>query len=242
MYRAMRPRLIATIALFAAILGVAGCGSGGSEDDEPAVTFTPETLTHEYGYAQPTSFGAIVYATHPKDFQNKTIYAYVIDTQGVITPQVIVVLQDEKSAKVTFTPAAKLAVGVHQGSFQIRLCKDQQCNSELRGSPVSVPYKLTVLNLPMQATLQGTTAFTARAGSTTNSVSTLVGGNACCLPWTATVNASWLTVSPSSSDRFEQMTVRASPIGLAVGSYTGALTLKSELDTKTVTFTMTITP
>ena len=90
-------------------------------------------------------------------------------------------------------------------------------------------------------------SFSAVAGGPSPAAKTIAvsntGGGS--LNWTASENASWLAVSPSSGTNAGTMTVTPSTSGLAAGTYTEDITLAATGATgspKTVTVTLTLDP
>ena len=115
--------------------------------------------------------------------------------------------------------SAMLKIGRYQGSFQVHLCNDSVCNVEYAGSPVSLPYDLTVTPAPLQAYANTTTAATVHWGGVIpNNVIVSVLGSIS--NWTASSNASWLNVLNGAGVNAGSFSVSYAPQGLAVGNYT----------------------
>ncbi len=65
------------------------------------------------------------------------------------------------------------------------------------------------------------------------------------LTWTATSSAAWLNAAPASGSTPGQIVVNVNPAGLAVGVYTGSITIKDSaggLSLVSVTYTITSGP
>ncbi len=139
--------------LLALAMAVTACGGGssgndgGSQDSSYRLTFTPGTLTasHAQGVPQPLT----VTATLDRAV-SQTLNVVVVDNVGVIDPNVQLSPGTGNSYQAVMTPKASLAIGEHAGSLQIKLCLDNAaiCNSQLPGSPFTLPYKFTVTAPP----------------------------------------------------------------------------------------------
>lgn len=133
----------------AAALFMAGCGGGGGGDGPapaPAnytLTFTPSTLTA-------TVPGGISAALSVDAQIDRTIAdpvnVAIIDTRGVITPNVILTPLSQTAYRATLFTAPTLAAGNYTGSFEVRICRDAPttCASPIPGSPWRLPYNLTI--------------------------------------------------------------------------------------------------
>jgi hypothetical protein len=96
-------------------------------------------------------------------------------------------------------------------------------------TPQKLPVTLTIQPPPTIAVLDTPVFLSAMSGSSTAATTTFrisnVGGGR--LNWTVSDDASWLTLSPTSGSfrtSVSTVTATASPVGLAVGTYTATLT------------------
>lgn len=127
--------------------GGGGGGGGGAPDPGYRLSFTPGTLTASY--AQGTSTPLSVTATLDRSV-SQTINVAIVDSVGVIEPNVQLSPGAGNSYQAVVTPKATLAAGDYNGSLQIKLCFDNPvtCASPLPGSPFSLPYRFAVTAPP----------------------------------------------------------------------------------------------
>jgi hypothetical protein len=98
-------------------------------------------------------------------------------------------------------------------------------------SPLTVPVTLTVnaVASPTIGASPSSLSFTATVGSSNPANQTLsitnAGGGT--LSWTATDNASWLTISPASGTAPSTLTASVNISGLAAGTYNGTITISA---------------
>lgn len=135
-------------ALFVSVLLAAcggGGGGGGDGDDspDPAVRFSPNKIV----VSGPTgSFGFGVTATlvNPKDFTNENLYVVIEDPQQVLQPTVGLHVIDSRTVLVDLFTSFTATAGHYQGDLTVHLCKDAGCTAEFPGSPVKLPYDITL--------------------------------------------------------------------------------------------------
>lgn len=217
--------------LVVALVAACGGGGSGSDEEEPAVTFAGP-ISQGYQYGQPSQFTALATARRPKDFQGDgKLYVLVIQPEAVVMSEVYITVTGDDTARVTFNAVPQLAVGTHEGVFKIRLCKDAACNDELKGSPVSLPYKVVITPVSLTVTA-GATRFIAQVGATMP-LSTGFNVDRGWVPWTITSDVPWVTVTPSSGRSFTNVRASLTTSSLAVGTHTGTLTVKAEEEVKT---------
>ncbi len=245
-------------------LALSGCGGGDSSSTavptvpvvdvpavpaaaSPALSFAPVTLaaTFSAGTSQALSAAAVV--TRPADFAGvANVYAYVVDDSGVILPTALVTQNSATSFSVRMSTVPTLSLGAHKGSFSIKLCKDSACATQFAGSPVALPYELTVTPpaLPqITATASAPLAMTARAGAdatTTDSVVTLTAAGR---NWTLASGAAWLKPAVTSGSGNTAVAVKLDPSGMTAGTYTSDLSFKSDDgQSATVPASLTVLP
>lgn len=120
------------------------------------LTFSAPTaaVTVEAGRSMPISADAAV--TTPSDFSTASaVYAYIIDTTGVILPQVQIVQTGPTSYRAVMQTAPSLAAGTYKGSFTVKVCRDVNCAQQFPGSPMQLPYEITVTAPPAPVTPPG---------------------------------------------------------------------------------------
>ncbi|RZJ07124.1 MAG: hypothetical protein EOP39_17225 [Rubrivivax sp.] len=127
--------------------GSTGGGTGSTTPVDYKLSFSPASLSATYseGSAQPLT----VTATLDRAV-SQTVNVAVVDSIGVIEPNVQLTPGTGLSYQATLQPKASLSVGEHSGSLQVKLCLDnpQTCASPLPGSPFLLPYKFTVTAPP----------------------------------------------------------------------------------------------
>ncbi|MEJ5999408.1 outer membrane protein assembly factor BamB family protein [Paucibacter soli] len=136
---------VATLAL---AMTACGGGGGGSEQSQRyQLSFSPATLTESFLQGAPSPLTVTATLDRPV---SQTINAVIIDSAGVIEPNLQLAPGAGNSYQATVTPKAALAVGEYSGSLQVKLCFDSptSCNSPLPGSPYALPYKFTVTAPP----------------------------------------------------------------------------------------------
>lgn len=218
------------------------CGGGGGGDGGTALlSFTPSTVTANV--ASGTSATLTVRATtgNPSLFSGP-VYVYVVDSAQVLLPSIELAQVDSRTISATLHTSPALAAGRHQGSFQIQLCNDAACASQIAGSPVPLPYDLTITPAPLQAVAASSTAASVhRGGTLASTVAVSVSGPA--LGWTATTAADWLQISPGSGTGPGSFSVAYRTPTLAEGSYASVVTVRaSDGQTVTLPFTLEVLP
>lgn len=197
----------------------------------PALSFAPTLLSASFSAGTTQALSATGVVARPADFAGvANVFAYVVDDSGAILPTAVVTQTNATQFNVRLTTVPTLAIGPHKGSFSIKLCKDSACASQFAGSPVALPYELTVTApaLPqISAVASVPLSATVRAGvtATTDSIVTL---NAAGRNWTANSAATWLKVLVPSGSGSSAMSVKIDPSGMAAGTYTSELLFKSD--------------
>jgi hypothetical protein len=149
-------------------LPFAGCGGGGSGGDDGSwLTFTPSTVEVSAYQGDTPSFS--VTATSSKTISS-VVQLGIIDTVGVITPQVELVAESTLRYRVTLHLSPTLTAGTHTGSFEVRVCEDNPvtCAKPVAGSPWHVPYRITIqpgTNLTPLVPLAGAGAWSTFQGN-----------------------------------------------------------------------------
>jgi hypothetical protein len=133
--------------LFIMVVGLAGCGGGGDDGDDAALTFSPTTVTASVVAGTSATLTVRATASNPSLFTG-SVFVFVVDSASVLLPAVELALVDSRTVSATLHTSPALPVGRHQGTFQIQLCNDANCTSQIAGSPVPLPYDLTVTAAP----------------------------------------------------------------------------------------------
>ncbi|NYE61948.1 hypothetical protein FHW58_003155 [Duganella sp. 1224] len=234
---------------------LAGCGGGGgggggttgggttTPATSPALTFTPAAFTGNVTAGTSLTANITANVTRPGDFTNASVTAVVVDSAGVLLPNMQLVQDSASQYHAVLQTAPSLAAGNYKGSFSVRLCRDSACASQFPGSPVALPYDITVQPagsatftavpaMPLTATAQSGGA--APSGVT---VAITSGGS-----WTAASGAGWLKLSATSGSGNASLGVSYDASGLAAGTYTSNLTVTSGGSTITLPATLTVLP
>jgi hypothetical protein len=237
---------------------LAACGGGGGGDSGPgassaappappvtssgpALRFVPEkmTATAEAGSSVTATVSAT--ALRPDDFSG-TVYALVIDSNGVLLPnaRVLAISATEYSAVLQTSPS--LAPGVYKGNFSVKLCRDAGCASQFPGSPIDLPYEITVT--PQKAATLAAAPVTTLAGTmhlggaAPRQAAVAVNGGS--QQWSATSSVTWARLGNSSATGSASFTVDFDPAGLKEGSYQGEITVAAA-DGQTVKLPVALT-
>ncbi|MTV37681.1 BACON domain-containing protein [Duganella radicis] len=232
----LRPAHAAVPFLIAALLtGCGGGGGGGGSGGDstpaasPALTFTPSTISATVNAGASLTMNVIATVARPGDFAGaSSVFATIVDSNGVILPTATVVRDSDTQYHAVLLSAPTLAAGNYKGSFSVRLCRDNGCASQFPGSPVALPYDITVVPagtatftavpaMPLSATAQS-------GGTPPATVSVAIG--AAGRGWTAdNGGASWLKLSATSGTGDGTLSVSYDTTGLAEGNYSTTLTI-----------------
>ncbi|MRW87326.1 quinoprotein amine dehydrogenase [Pseudoduganella sp. FT26W] len=245
----LRPAYAAVPFFIAALL--AGCGGGGGGGSagggtttpvaSPALTFTPASVTGSVTAGTSLTSNITAVVTRPGDFTNANVTAMVVDSVGVLLPNMQLVQDSASQYHAVLQTAPTLAAGRYQGSFSVRLCRDSACASQFPGSPVTLPYDFTVLPagsanftavpaMPLTATIQS-------GGAAPASVPVAITSSG---SWSAASGATWLKLSAASGSGNASLNVSYDLTGLAAGTYTTNLNITSAGNTITLPATLTV--
>lgn len=245
--------LAASVALVLSACGGGGSGGGSNNSGSnsgtgsppagnvtpavpsPAATFAPGKLVVSVEEGNSRTVTLIAKIARPADFADATaVYAYIVDTTGVILPQVQIAKTsaDEYSASLSIAPTLKQ--GSYSGNITLKLCRESACLNQFPGSPVPLPYEVTItspppppVNVSSNIPLSATVSRGANA-TTTALVAVKTDGRA----WTATSDVSWLKLSGASATGNGNFQVAYDLAGLPVGNYTGMVTVLAADGTK----------
>lgn len=204
--------------------GGGGGGGGGSSPGAPALlSFNPSTVTANVEIGTSATLTVRATARDTSQFSS-TVYVFVVDTAQVLTSDVQISAIDATNVSATLHTRPALALGRYQGNFQVKLCRDSACASEFAGSPVALPYDITVANAPLRASLVSTAPTSVHRGetlSTSSNFSVTVKD----LAWTAQAADSWLQVVNGSGTGNGNFQLRYLTTGLAEGNYASSVTV-----------------
>ncbi|NVM75603.1 hypothetical protein FHW83_001390 [Duganella sp. SG902] len=242
----------AAIPLLVAAL-LAGCGGGGGGGGtgggptapvaSPALSFTPASVTASVLAGTSLTVNVMAAVTRPADFSGATVFASVTDANGVILPSSSVVRDSDSQYHAVLLSSPSLAAGNYKGSLSVRLCRDNGCASQFPGSPVALPYDITVLpagSTTFSAVPAMPLSGTAQSGAPAPApVSVAIG--AVGRSWTAsTGGAAWLKLSAASGTGDGSLAVSYDATGLAPGGYSTNLTITSN-DNQSVVLPVALT-
>ncbi|NGZ82736.1 quinoprotein amine dehydrogenase [Duganella sp. SAP-35] len=222
--------------MIAALLTACGGGGGGNNGGtpttpavSPALSFTPSTVTASIPAGTSQTLSVIASVARPADFANAgTVYATVTDSVGVILPSAQLIRDSDTQYHAVLQSAPTLVAGNYKGSFTVRLCRDSGCANQFPGSPMTLPYDLTVQPagqasfsavsaMPLSATTQQGGAAPARSAVTISAPGR---------SWTVSNGgASWLKLDAAGGSGNATLGVGYDATGLAVGSYSTTLTV-----------------
>lgn len=207
--------------------GAGGNGSAGSAPTGDAVSFSPTTLsaTAMAGEAKQLMLTATV--KRPADFANATsVYAVIKDSTGVISTDVQLGQISTTSYQVILQTSPTVAFGRYSGNFSVMLCRDPACSAQFPGSPVALPFDITISAPPLGATASGNTDPTVNAGKlepATASIAVTGPG----LKWTASSKAGWIKLNPASGTGPATVNLSYHAEGLAPGLYTDTVQIST---------------
>ena len=247
-----RPALAPAL-LIAALLSACGGGGGGAADSSsppppagPAMTFTPAQLSATAAAGTSATLSVSASINRPADFSGAaSVFALIVDDQGVLLPSPKLVQDSSVLYHADLQTVPTLAAGSYSGNFTVKLCRDSACASQFPGSPMQLPYALTVTpagaaafsatsSLPLAGTMHLGGA--APAGST---VTIQSAGRS----WSASAPDSWVTLAPASGSGDGTLTVGYNASGLAQGQYSSNITVRaSDGQQAVLPITLTVLP
>ncbi len=146
--------------------GGSGGGGGGSSGGGSAVSGTPASQANGIAFSpsalevaqKPGTTPPIdvtVSVNDPSLFSGvSTVYAVITDPSGVLAPTVQISRLNNTQYYASLSVSPSLAAGNYQGNFQLKLCSDSQCQSQVPGSPWVFPYNINV-TAALYNTVQG---------------------------------------------------------------------------------------
>lgn len=249
-----RPAHAAPLLIAVLLAGCGGGGGGGSSAGNgggtttppvtsPALTFTPATVTGSVVAGTSLTVNVNAAVARPSDFSNATVVAQIIDGAGILLPNVQLVQDSASQYHAVLQTAPSLAPNNYKGSFSVRLCRDSACASQFPGSPVALPYDITVQPA-------GAASFSAVPAMPLTATAKIGGAAPAGVPvaitsggsWSATSGATWLKLGATSGSGNATLSVSYDASGLAAGTYTTELSVSSGSDLVTLPATLTVQP
>ncbi|MBA5606479.1 BACON domain-containing protein [Duganella sp. FT3S] len=222
-------RLWSALTLASLLTACGGGGAGGTPAPatSAALTFSPDkvAISAVAGTTATATVNAAV--ARPADFNGAAVYAYLVDSAGVLLPNAQLVQDSAQSYHATLQTAATLAAGSYQGNFTVKLCRDSACASQFPGSPMQLPYAIEVApagSAPFTASSAAPLTVTMHQGGAAPAPAA-ISVQATGRSWSAASGAAWLTLSSTSGSGNATLTASYTPASLAPGQYSTAITL-----------------
>ncbi|MEW6761818.1 MAG: hypothetical protein AB1437_13440 [Pseudomonadota bacterium] len=136
--------------------------------------------------------------------------------------------------KFTVFPKSNLPAGEYSGNLQLFACPDEKCATHFAGSPVNVPYKVSIARGFMLGTHSVNLAAVSGATASAKVAVQLKSGVTSFTP-TATSNANWLSITGQTADSFT-IAAKAMP----PGNYLGHVDVTSGGSTRVVSVQYTV--
>lgn len=232
------------LSVLAIAAALSACGGGGGTTTatadpaaaaapvamSPAVTFSPAKLTNSAVAGTTTALTVTATVARPADFAAGTnVYAFIVDGAGVLLPTTQITRASATEFSATLYTAATLAPATYKGSFTLKLCQDAACATEYSGSPVQLPYELTVTApaLPQITASSNLPLFASARLGAPATVNALVTVKAEGRTWTASSNAAWLKLTAAAGTGNGSFNVSTDATGMPVGHYDATITVSS---------------
>ncbi|MTV41758.1 BACON domain-containing protein [Duganella radicis] len=236
---------LALAAALAACGGGGGNGGGGAPEAPLAATLSfspnPVTATLQSGQSSVLTVNATV--NRPADFNNNAnVFVLVTDTRGVLLPQLEFTPTSATSYTAALHTSPSLAAGSYSGNFTVSVCYDTGCARHYAGSPMQLPFQVTVnpgapQPLTASASMLNTTYVTGAAAPGALAVAVNASG-----AWSVSATDSWIKLANASGSGKGTFSLQLDPAGLAAGSYSGGVVIAAGDGQKlTVPVSLTVT-
>ncbi len=225
---ALAPALLIAVLLSACGGGGTGGGTTAPPASGPALTFTPATITASIPAGTSGALTVSASVNRPADFDGK-VFALIVDDQGVLLPTAKLVQDSAVQYHAELPTAPTLAAGSYTGNFTIKLCRDSGCASQYPGSPMLLPYALTITPgglAPFSASSAMPLSATMHLGGAAPAATTVT-INSAGRSWTAAAADNWVSVTPASGSGDGTLAVGYNAAGLALGQYHSSVTVKA---------------
>ena len=207
-----------------------------------ALSFTPYTLSSNVTASTSATITVRGTSTRASQALPERLVARAADTAQVILPNVEIARLDSTAVSATFHTVPTLAAGRYQGTVQVDLCPDTACAAPIKGSPVSIPYDITVTQVPLRALPTATATASFHRGEL-RTVVVPVSINGPALPWTVSTATPWLTVDRTTGSGTGTFNVTYKPQGQVEGNYDGTVDVRSsDAQTVSVPFKLQVLP
>jgi len=226
--------LFTGLVLATALVACGGGGGGSTAAPPPALAATlsfassPVTATIQGGQSSVLTVNATV--NRPSDFNNASqVFVLVTDTKGVLLPQLEFTATTPTSYTAALHTSPSLAAGSYTGNFTVSVCYDSGCARHYPGSPMQLPYQITVTaGAPQPFVVAPSSALNAtltQGGSL--APATTVSVSASGRQWNASTQNAWIKLSNASGKDVGSFGIVLDPTGLAPGAYQGTVTVSA---------------
>lgn len=232
--RALRAILLATLCS-----GLSACGGGGGSTPAPAVPvtpspsgpvlrFTPTTVTGTSAAGLSAALSVSATVNQPGDFASApAVFAYVIDTTGTILPAVQITQLTPTTFNAAMQTAPTLTAGNYKGNFTVRVCRDAACAQHFPGSPMQLPFDVTITPPGAMTAVPDTPLNTTVYSNLPAPAPIRVGVAASGRTWTATSSASWIKLNGAAGSGSGSFSVTFDQAAMRYGVQSGTITLAS---------------
>jgi uncharacterized protein (TIGR03437 family) len=150
--------------------------------------------------------------------------------------------QGTAPATLTLTPnVSALGAGLYSGSVTLKTILPPSL-SAFEMADITIPVSIQVTASPF-VSATGSNYFTATPGSTTQSTGTInVSSTGSPVPFSVSVNASWLSATPTTGTTPGSISIAANPSGLPSGIYRSNLVIQGPVNTVTLPIELAIVP
>ncbi|MEY4765412.1 MAG: hypothetical protein RI907_2085 [Pseudomonadota bacterium] len=214
---------------------LSACGGGGgdsSAESRPSgtgavVSFSPSPVKANVAFGTSATVNVLATVLDPSAFTQR-VYVVIEDTAQVLSPAVEISETPERNIVATLHTLPTLGAGRHQGTLQVHLCLNLQCSSEVRSSPLPLPYDIEVAEGALTAQPSTTGAVSIHEGelSLANLLSVAVSGPSG--NWLATTQDSWLSLTRAAGTSSGSFDVGIDARGLTEGRYQGAIKVSAD--------------
>lgn len=244
----------ATLLAFALAGTLAACGGGGggstpapstpapvvpgpvvpapeAPGSSSTLTFTPATVKGTATAGQTAALSVAATVNKPADFANATmVFAEIIDTTGTIMPKVDITQPSPTIFNGVVHTAPTLAPGSYKGNFTVRVCRDTACAQHFPGSPMQLPFDITI-TAPAPVAVSAVPAtpltnlwvYSNLPAPAPVSVNVTAPGRT----WTAATTSNWIQLANASGSGNGGFSVTFDKTKLDYGMRTGAIVLSA---------------
>jgi PQQ-like domain len=136
----------------------------------PALTLSPSTLTGSFVAGSPFPFNFVLQATPAPDVNvGGSLYVTVSDPTGTFSSAASFgYLDPSKPYQILQLQAVStLSPGTYTGTIKLNVCSDSACSNPVLGSPMSIPFNVTITTPPANTGLTTLTPWQGVSGWTT---------------------------------------------------------------------------